>query len=93
MSEEKKGTKSELVKSQANYKGNSHFDYVDITIIKDGDFYKKGDKDRVHPATAAIFLAKGLIGEYENNVKKRDSSAPMLTDLDVSKVVEGEKEL
>lgn len=88
-----KGTKSEIVKSQADYKGNSHFDYVDIEIIKDSNHYKKGDKDRIHPSLAAAFKAKGLIGEYEKNVVKRDSSAPMLTDLESQKVQDGDKEL
>jgi len=88
-----KGTKSEIVKSQADYKGNSHFDLVEVEIIKDGSFYKKGDKDKVHPSLAAILKAKGLIGEYEKNVVKRDSSTPMLTDLESQKVQDGDKEL
>lgn len=54
-------TTETLQKSQAEYKGNSHFDNVDVEIIKDGSFYKKGDKDSVHPTTAAILKAKGLI--------------------------------
>lgn len=86
-------TREGIMKSQTEYKGDSHFDYVDITIIKDGDFYKRGDKDRVHPSLAAILKAKGLIGDYESNVKKRDSSSPMLTDLEVVKVLDGDKEL
>lgn len=93
MAAEDKFTREGLIKSQADYKGNSHFDYVDVTIVKDGDFYKKGDKDRVHPSLAAILKTKGLIGDYEKDVKKRDSSAPMLTDLEVVKVLDGEKEL
>jgi len=88
-----KGTKSEIVKSQADYKGNSHFDLVEVEIVKDGSFYKKGDKDKVHPSLAAILKAKGLIGEYEKNVVKRDSSTPMLTDLESQKVQDGDKEL
>lgn len=58
-------TKEEITKSQANYKGNSHFDFVDVEIVKDGDFYKKGDKDRVHPTLAAILKKKGLIDSYK----------------------------
>lgn len=85
--------KSDIVKSQADYKGNSHFDLVEVTIIKDSTYYKKGDTDKVHPSLAAILKAKGLIGEYEKDVVKRDSSVPMLTDLDSQKVQDGEKEL
>lgn len=92
MSDEK-AKKSEIVKSQSEYKGNSHFDFVEVEIIKDGSFYKKGDKDKVHPSLAAILKAKGLIGDYEKNVVKRDSSTPMLTDLESQKVQDGEKEL
>lgn len=92
MSEAKK-ERSEIVKSQADYKGKSHFDLVEIEIIKDGSYYKKGDKDKVHPSLAAILKAKGLIGDYEKNVVKRDSSAPMLTDLESQKVQEGDKKL
>ncbi|MCY7291341.1 MAG: hypothetical protein LH615_04080 [Ferruginibacter sp.] len=93
MSDNKKVTTESIVKSQVSYEGNSHFDYVDVTIVENGDFYKKGDKDRVHPSLAAILKEKGLIGDYEKNVKKRDSSTPMLTDLEVVKVLEGGKEL
>lgn len=88
-----KATKSEIIKSQASYKGNSHFDYVEVEILKDGDFYKKGDKDKVHPTLAAILKAKGLIGDYENKVVKRDSNFAMLTDLESQKVQDGEKEI
>lgn len=85
--------KSEIVKSQADYKGKSHFDFVEVEIVKDGSFYKKGDKDKVHPSLAAILKAKGLIGDYEKNVVKCDSSTPMLTDLESQKVQDGDKEL
>ena len=85
--------KSEIVKSQADYKGNSHFDFVEVEIVKDGSFYKKGDKDKVHPSLAAILKAKGLIGDYEKNIVKRDSTTPMLTDLESQKVQDGDKEL
>lgn len=67
MAEEKdKGevmTKDKITKAQTEYTGNSHFDMVDIEIVKDGDYYKKGDKDRVHPSLAAILKAKGLISD------------------------------
>lgn len=92
MSEEKKGTKSSIVKSQAEYTGNSHFDYVDVIIIKDSDFYKKGDTDRLHPATAAIFKAKGLIGDYEKNIKTKDS-VKLLTDIESEAVNTGNLDL
>lgn len=90
MSDEKKTTKAELVKSQSNYKGNSHFDYVDIEIVKDGDYYKKGDKDRVHPSLAEILKAKGLIDSVPT-AKSRDTDK-LLTDVEVVKINEGEKE-
>jgi hypothetical protein len=57
-------TTAEIQQAQAEYKGNSHFDLVDVEIVKDGDFYKKGDKDKVHPTLAAILKAKGLIEKY-----------------------------
>lgn len=87
---ENKATKASIVKSQAGYKGNSHFDLVEVEILKDGDFYKKGDKDQVHPSLAAILKEKGLIGDYDNKVVKRDSAAPLLSDLQVIKVQDEE---
>lgn len=61
MAETKEGTKDAIVKSQAKSKSKSQSDTVEVEIIKDGSFYKKGDKDTVHPATAEILKAKGLI--------------------------------
>lgn len=58
---------AKLRASQAAYKGNSHFDLVDIEIIKDGDFYKKGQKDSVHPTVAEILKEKGLIESYKES--------------------------
>lgn len=58
---EKALTTQSIKESQAEYKGNSHFDTVEVEIIKDGSFYKKGDKDTVHPTMAAILRSKGLI--------------------------------
>jgi len=52
---------AEIRKSQANYKGNTHFDLVKVEIVKDGSFYKKGDTDEVHPTVAEILKAKGLV--------------------------------
>lgn len=53
--------KDEIVKSQAKSKSKTQSDLVKIEIIKDSSFYRKGDTDEVHPATAEIFRAKGLI--------------------------------
>lgn len=64
-------TKEAIVKSQSSYKGNSQSDLVDIKIVKDGSFYKKGDTDKVHPTTAAILKAKGLIDSYKGEVKTK----------------------
>jgi hypothetical protein len=47
----------------------------------------------VHPTLAAILKEKGLIGDYESKVVKRDSAAPLLNDVEVAKVTIGEKEL
>lgn len=69
MADEKKVTKDAIIKSQADYKGDSQSDVVDIEIVKDGSFYKKGDKDSVHPTTAAILKAKGLIDSYKGEPK------------------------
>lgn len=62
-------TKEAIVKSQAGYKGNSQSDLVEVKIIKDGSFYKKGDVDNVHPTTAAILKTKGLIANYKGEPK------------------------
>lgn len=59
--EKKAVTTESIQKAQAEYTGNTHFDTVEVEIIKDGSFYKKGDKDTVHPTLAAILKAKGLI--------------------------------
>jgi len=63
-------TTEEVVKSQAAYKGKSQSDLVDIVIVNDGSFYKKGDKDSVHPTTAAILKKKGLITSYKGEPKE-----------------------
>lgn len=57
----KSATKEAIVKSQTSYKGNNQAELVDVKIIKDGNHYKQGDVDKVHPTTAAILKAKGLI--------------------------------
>lgn len=56
-----KATKAEIIKSQAKSKSKSQQDLVEVEIVKDSKFYKKGDKDKVHPTTAEILKAKGLI--------------------------------
>lgn len=60
--------------SQADYKGNSHFDLVDIEIVKEGSFYKVGQKDKVHPTLAAILKSKGLIKGYKGEPKKSEEA-------------------
>lgn len=60
----------DLRKSQADYKGNSHFDLVEVEIVKDSNYYKKGQKDKVHPTVAAILKQKGLIKSYKGEPKK-----------------------
>lgn len=59
----------ETRKSQTAYKGNSHFDLVEIEIVEDGSFYKKGQKDNVHPTVAAILKQRGLIKSYKGEPK------------------------
>ena len=61
MADEKALTRDEIVKYQAKYKGDDLFELVDVEIIKDSKYYKKGDTDRIHPATSELFRAKGLI--------------------------------
>lgn len=59
-------TTSEVLKSsQSNYKGNDIHDLVEVEIVKANKHYKVGDKDIVHPATAEIFKAKGLIKDFK----------------------------
>lgn len=50
-----------IVLAQTDYKGNSHFDTEEVEIIADGNYYKKGQKDTVHPSLAAILREKGLV--------------------------------
>lgn len=54
-------TKESVKKAQARSKSNSQHDLVDVEIIKDGSFYKKGQKDKVHPTVAEILKEKGLV--------------------------------
>ena len=58
---EKSVTSESIKKVQAKSTSKSQADLVDVEIIKDGSFYKKGDKDRVHPSLAEILREKGLI--------------------------------
>ncbi len=46
--------------AQAAYKGNSLRDTVKIEILKDARYYRKGDVDTVHQATAALLKKKGV---------------------------------
>lgn len=75
-------SKDDLVKTQTEYKGDSHFDLVEVEIIKDGDYYKKGDKDKVHPTLAALLKSKGLISDTtdvnKKNVSVKDKTAQEL---------------
>jgi uncharacterized protein YjdB len=47
-------------KAQANYKGKNLREVVKIEITKDSKYYKKGDTDTVHQATAELLKSKGL---------------------------------
>jgi biopolymer transport protein ExbD len=58
---EKAITKDNLKQAQAKSKSKSQQDLVSIEILKDGNFYRKGDKDKVHPTVAEILKVKGLI--------------------------------
>ena len=53
--------KDEIKKTQAKARSKSQADTVEVEFVKDTSFYKKGDKDRVHPTTAEIFKAQGYI--------------------------------
>ena len=64
------GTAAQFRKAQAAYRGNNHGDLVEIEIVKDGDFYKKGDKDLVHPTVALILKEKGLISNEGKEYKR-----------------------
>lgn len=46
---------------QAQYKGNQHSDLVEVTITTDGRYLKAGQKLLVHPTSALILKAQGLI--------------------------------
>lgn len=84
MAEEKKPkaiTTEELQKSQAEYKGNDLFELVEVTFEEDSKYYKKGQKDVVHPATAKVFKAKGL--KFTETKVDRDKLAKDIkTDLE-----------
>lgn len=58
---EKAITKESVKKSQTNANSKKQSDLIEIEIVKDGNFYKKGQKDRVHPSLAEILKEKGLI--------------------------------
>lgn len=73
--EVKKGvmTTESLQKSQAEYKGKEITDLVEVTFTEDSEYYKKGDKDEIHPATAELFKAKGL--KFTEKKVDRDKKA------------------
>lgn len=81
MAKEKILTKEEIQKSQTNYKGNSTQDLVKVKIIKANKYYKVGDEDLVHPTTAEILKAKGLIEGYEK-VTRTDHAAELEAKLE-----------
>lgn len=57
-------------KSQAAYEGNHHMDKVEVTINQKTKYYKKGQKDTVHPTLALIMEEKGIIDAgWKKNVK------------------------
>jgi len=91
MSEAEKGkTKA----AQAAYKGNSHFDLVEVTIVKANEYYKAGEKDKVHPTTAALFEQKGLIAPgWENKVVERSSAENLLTEIQTQEVLDGDRDI
>lgn len=55
--------RTDLVKSQAGYTGKQHADLVEVTIIADGKYVKKGQVKKVHPTMALILKEKGLIAD------------------------------
>jgi len=66
-------------KSQAGYEGNHHMDKVEVTINQKTKYYKKGQKDTVHPTVALIMQEKGIIDKgWEKNVKTYN--APKVVD-------------
>lgn len=67
---EKAVTTESVVKSQARYTGNTHFDLVEVEFVKDSSFYKKGQKDEVHPSVAEMYLEKGIISKEFKPVKR-----------------------
>lgn len=65
--------------SQAKYEGNHHMDKVEVTINQETPYYKKGQKDTVHPTTALIFESKGIIDKgWDKKVKAYN--APKVVD-------------
>lgn len=58
--EAKDMTRDDIVKAQAKYKGNDAHKLVKIEFTENSKYYKVGQVDEVHPATVALFKAKGL---------------------------------
>jgi len=71
LSDEQKEEKNTSTKAaQSEYKGNHHMDKVEVTINQKTKYYKKGQKDTVHPTVALIMQEKGIIDKgWEKNVK------------------------
>jgi len=84
MADDQKTEKAENTrKSQAAYTGNHHQDKVEVTINKKTKYYKKGQKETVHPTVAHIFEEKGIIDKgWEKDVVKYN--APKVVDGQLS---------
>lgn len=80
LTDDQKEEKNENVrKSQAKYTGNHHMDKVEVTISEKTKYYKKGQKDTVHPTVAQIMQEKGIIeAGWEKKVKTYN--APKVVD-------------
>ena len=77
--DQKEETNSATKKAQAAYEGDHHMDKVEVTINQKTKYYKKGQKDTVHPTVALIMQEKGIIDKgWEKNVKTYN--APKVVD-------------
>lgn len=80
LTEDQREEKNATTKAaQSEYKGNHHMDKVEVTINQKTKYYKKGQKDTVHPTVALIMQEKGIIDKgWEKNVKTYN--APKVVD-------------